>query len=200
MTSRRAHRLTLAALTTLLGLVLASSALAQQPARRLALDIDARRHGVGDKHVAASFARRVATHLVPMLEGYGYEVTRVHSGKKAIKSGDYHFALELTINAKPVWLVHDARQYDKTVVHESEVGVSGWGEFEVYGYDGRDQFGGGKIGPIDSRVHDLGGMGRPEMDDEEAVARVFAGEVADRVGELMRDYAEPEVLEYLEDE
>lgn len=200
MSLSRAHRLTTAVLAVLLGLLLAAPAFAQAPPRRLALDLDWRRHGGGKKVEAQSFARRVATHLVPMLEGLGYEVTRVHSAKKAIKGGDYHFAVDLEIDAKPVWLVHEARQYDKTVLHESERGVSGWGAWKLYGYQGREQFAHGKVGPIDSRVHDLPGGGRPEIDDEEAVARVFAGEVADRVGELMRDYAEPEVLEYLEDE
>ena len=39
-----------------------------------------------------------------------------------------------------------------------------------------------------------------DYDDEEAVARVFAGEITDRVGEIIRDYTEPEIAEWIEDE
>ena len=200
MTLQHTNRLLTAALASLLLFATAGSTLAQQPPKRLALELDWRKYGSGKKHVAHSFSRRVATHLIPMLEGLGFEVTRVHSAKKAIKSGDHHFALALGIDAKPIWLVHWARQYDRTVVHDSDLGVSAWADYEVYGHQGRKQFGGGKIGPIDSRVHDLPGGGRPEIDDEEAVARLFAGEMADRAGELFRDYSLPEVEEWLEDE
>jgi hypothetical protein len=199
MTDHRHDRISAAILTALFALSLAGTASASSRANRLALDLDARAHGSGKKASAHSFKRRVAVHLVPMLEGLGYEVTRVHSAKKAIKSGDYAFAIHVDIDAKPMWLVHDARQYDEVVVHDSEVGISAWAEWRSYGYKKQKQFGSGKIGPIDSRVHELGG-GRPEIDDEEAVARVFAGEISDRVGELVRDYTEPEVEEWIEDE
>lgn len=199
MTDHRKNRILAVLFTGLFALSLAASASAANRGNRLALDLDSRAHGSGKKDAAASFKRRVAVHLVPMLEGLGYEVTRVYSAKKAIRSGDYAFAIRVDIDAKPMWLVHDARQFNSVVVHDSEVGISAWADWQAFGHKKEKQFMGGKIGPIDSRVHELGG-GRPEIDDEEAVARVFAGEISDRVGEIMRDYNEPEVEEWIEDE
>jgi len=199
MTDHRSNRILSTVLTALLALALASTASAADAGKRLALDLESRSHGSGKKFAAQSFSRRVAVHLVPVLEGLGYEITRVHSAKKAIRSGDYAFAVRVDMDAKPMWLVHEARQFDKTVVHDSDIGISAWADWQIYGHAKKKQFSGGKIGPIDSRVHELGG-GRPEIDDEEAVARVFAGEIADRIGEVIRDYNEPEIAEWIEDE
>ena len=63
--------------------------------------------------------------------------------------------------------------------------------FKLYGYRKKKQFGEGKIGPIDSRIHEAPGDARSEIDDEDSVARVLAGELTDIVGELFRQYEEP---------
>ncbi len=150
MIDHRSNRILPAVLTALLALALASTASAAGSGKRLALDLDSRSHGSGKKFVAQSFARRVAVHLVPVLEGLGYEVTRVYSAKKAIGSGDYAFAVRVDMDAKPMWLVHEARQFDKTVVHDSDIGISAWADWQIYGFKKGKQFSGGKITPFDA--------------------------------------------------
>jgi hypothetical protein len=166
---------------------------------RLALQLDWRPHGKGKQTQARSMSRQVTVHLVPMLEGLGFTVERVHSAKKAIKSGDYHVALQVSVDAKAMWLVHEARQFGKQVVSEHETGISAWAEFKAYGGRKREQMSEGAVGPIASRVHEVPG-GRPILDDEDSVARVFAGELSDAVGAIFRDYTDPEEIFEEEDE
>ncbi|MEM7247587.1 MAG: hypothetical protein AAF533_19780 [Acidobacteriota bacterium] len=185
-----AHRRPAAILVVLgLALGLAGSAAAQS-AGYLALEIQAARHGKGKHRNAESMARHVRTHLTPLLESLGYQVDAVHDAKKAMRSGDYHFAVKLRVDARPVFLVHEARQYRKRVVSDHDTGISTWAEFKVYGWRKREGFANGKVGPVDSRVHEFDG-GRPYIDEEESVGRVFAGEIHDVLDILIAEYRTP---------
>ena len=137
-----------------------------------------------------SVSRRIQANLEPMLENLGYAIERVTDGRKAMSDGrdapDFSASLRLDVEAKPVYLVHEALRYDREEIRDAEVGVAAWGRYEFWWRDG-DLISKthGVIGPFESQVTQ-GPGGRATIDDEESVARVFAGEVARAVDESLR--------------
>ena len=140
-----------------------------------------------------SVSRRIQANVEPMLENLGYAIERVEDGRKAMKDGkdapDYASSLRLDVEAKPIYLVHDSLRYDRAVLRDAEVGVVAWGRFEFWWRDGdRVLSTRGDIGPFQSQVTQAPG-GRATLDDEESVARVFAGEVVRVVEESLHGAA-----------
>jgi hypothetical protein len=181
----------------------AAAAAAAPVTKRLALDLDPTYrlrcdsatedafalHRCGD--TAESLSRRIATHLVPRLQAMGYTVDRVRDAQKAIKSGLYHVAVGLDVHAKPFYVIHEAHRYDKKVVADWSGGVESSGYFKVYGGPGGKLLAHGELEDIDSQVHEAGG-GRPVVDDEESVARVYAETFAKVVAESLEPEPEDE--------
>lgn len=160
-----------------LGLSTAEGALAQVPPFKLALELNARSTVAGDKEAAESVARRVAVHLTPLLEAQGFEVLRVHHARTAAKKGDYHVAVRVDIDARPIYHVRDALMYEddhgRQVIVDHSASVEAWGSWRVYdAANGRltDR------GPVDPAWPEVqsGGAGSPELDDEESIARRIA--------------------------
>lgn len=174
-------------LAILAGVVLAAApAAAQLEPVTVALEVNARSSMKGDPTTASSVSRRVTRHLVPLLEEMGYEVTRVRRARRAIREGNHALAVRIDVDAAPVYLVHDAHQYDRSVVTDHEVGVDAWGDFQVWSGLTRRMESHGDIGPIHSQLHGVG-AGRPVLDDEEATGRLFADLLATALGaELAR--------------
>lgn len=172
--STPACRLLLAALA---GLALAAPAWAQAPPLRLALELNARKTVRGDEVAAHSVARQVATHVTPQLEAQGWHVIRVFSARKAARSGRFHAAVQINVDARPQYHVHDAREYEdeagRRVVLDYSRSVEAWGDWTTWDGDDGMRLLDGEILPILPQLQSAG-AGRPELDDEASIARLLA--------------------------
>lgn len=182
------HHVALPLLLALVAGPLATPCLAQVPPLRLALELNPARSVRGERDLAQSVARQVAAHLVPQLEAQGWQVTRVYSARKAAKGGRFHASLRLDIDAKRVFHVTDARVYEhgieKSLITEHSSSVTTWGDWVAWdGMTGR-VLADGDIDPIEPLVQTAGG-GRPELDDEESMARLIADAAKNAVGDVL---------------
>jgi hypothetical protein len=160
-----------------LALLPACAALAQAPPPRLALDVNVASWSLrGRTETAESMARRVATHLTPLLEADGWQVIRVRRGHVAAKSGRYHAVVRLDVDARPLLLVENAHLYRRdhrnTVVADSSASAQTWGRFKVSDGLSGNVLLHGDLPIVTPQVRPEGASS--SLDDEEAVARVMA--------------------------
>lgn len=135
--------------------------------------------------VSESLTRRMLVHLVPQLQERGYTVVRVTDAEKAINGGNFNAAARVHVDARNVYVVSDAAEFDKAVVANTAVGVSVYTKFHVWGGSKGRKVGHGEIPRWQSAVHDSPSGGAPVVDDEEAVARLLADELAKALGQLL---------------
>jgi hypothetical protein len=172
--------------------LLAQVAAAQAPPLRLALEVNANRSVRGEHEAALSIARQVVTHLTPQLESQGWQVQRVFSARKAARRGKrerYHASVRIDVDAKLVYHLNDARIYEddrgRDLVTDHSKSAQAWGEYVVWdGMEG-EVIEEGEIAPVTPQLQGAG-AGRPELDDESSIARLFADSVGKTVLEALK--------------
>jgi hypothetical protein len=145
----------------------------------------------GEDDVTESVARRVLRHLTPALEDHGYLVERVVDAKQASREGSHDLALHLRLDSRRLAL---AQPYDDRGRAHVDAGVEIWGRWTLWSSDQREKVAQGHLGRVGSRVQEAG-LGRPVIDDEEAVSRVFANAAMDILGPWI-EYVEATPPEY----
>jgi len=141
--------------------------------RLLALETRVLDRAKGDDWVTENITPRILRHLEPQLEQMGYVVERVVDAREATRAGTHDLGIVLAVDARNVYLVHEARRYDEAVRVAHDTGVEAWAEWTLWSSDQLKEVTKGKLGPVRSGVHEAG-AGRPVIDDQESVARVFA--------------------------
>jgi hypothetical protein len=149
--------------------------------RLLALELAVLDHAKGDDAVTESVTPRIVRHLKPQLEQMGYIVEHVRSAKDATRTGTHDLGILLAVDARAIYLVHDARRYDEAWRVEHDTGLEAWGEWTLWSSDQLKEVTKGKLGPVRSGIHQAG-AGRPVIDDQESVARLFADAAMQIVG------------------
>lgn len=173
----------LVAVTAVLATLGASPAARAEPPipgplpRYLAVEIDDYGRGPGEQKISESVQRRVMRHLMPRLESLGFVAERVHDARRAVRVDTHHYGVRLKINARRLWLLYSAHEYDddferRRVFADADHGTEIWGHWMLWSHDDDRMVTEGHIGPVMSQSTDTG-MGRPILDDEETVSRVF---------------------------
>jgi len=178
-----ARPLALAALLALGGAVVAQ---AEPPTesprpRLLALQIGTLDSRKSEDAVSEEVQPRIVRYLVPRLQELGYVVETVHDAHEASLTGTHDLAIKLEIDARDLYLVHEAERYDRAVRVDQEKGVEAWARWTLWSEDQKRRVVRDRLGPVRSGVHQAG-AGRPVIDDMEAVARVFADTAMDVIG------------------
>ncbi len=161
--------------------LLVPAAGAQAPPLRVALEINAKNTLIGHRAAAESVTRQVAASLTSQLEAAGWQVTRVYSARKASRNGRFHAAARVDVDAKYVFHIRDAHEYEndhgRRVILDYTRSAEAWGDLVVRdGTDGRIVLD-ALVRPIEPALHSMG-TGLSELDDEASIARLFADAVA----------------------